>query len=54
MEISTYNLVSDVIDTKKLSKEDILDKLDVFLLTNRITKEEYKELVQKAASVYAD
>lgn len=27
------------------SKEEILEKLDVFLLNNRVTQEEYNELV---------
>lgn len=27
------------------SKEELLEKLDVFLLNNRITQEEYSELV---------
>ena len=50
--ISAYKLISDVIDTKKVSKEEILDKLDVFLLANRITKEEYQELINKINVVY--
>ena len=50
--ISAYTLISNVIDMKKLSKEDILAKLDVFLLANRISKDEYKDLVTKVTQVY--
>lgn len=47
MIISAYDLIVNVIETKKLTKEDLLEKLDVFLLANRITKEEYKDLVAR-------
>ena len=52
MNISAYAIVSDVIGAKKLSKEEILEKLDIFLLANRITKDEYKELITKVNTVY--
>lgn len=45
----TYKLCKKVIENSinrgTLDKEDMLVKLDVFLLGNRITKEEYQELV---------
>lgn len=34
-----------LIEKKRYEKDDMLEKLDVFLLANRITKEEYEELV---------
>ncbi len=41
----TYKLCKTVIENKTyLSKEDMQLKLDVFLLNNRITQEEYNEL----------
>lgn len=49
---SIYKLLSDVIELKKLSKEDILNKLDVFLLADRITKDEYQSLVTKVHQYY--
>ena len=42
----TYKLCKTVIKNKTyISKEDMMIKLDVFLLNNRITQEEYNELV---------
>jgi len=49
---SAYNLISDVIDMKKLPKDELLRKLDVFMLTGRITEEEYQELIGKVDQVY--
>lgn len=34
-----------LIEKKRYEKDAMLEKLDVFLLANRITKEEYEELV---------
>lgn len=43
----TYNLCKRLIENKTyISKEDMLIKLDVFLLNNRLTQTEYEELVQ--------
>lgn len=43
----TYNLCKRLIENKTYqSKEDIQLKLDVFLLNNRLTPQEYEELVQ--------
>ena len=52
MIISAYDLIINVIESKKLTKEDLLDKLDVFLLANRISKEEYKDLVTRIDQAY--
>lgn len=42
----TYDLCKKVIEKGTYGpKEEMLIKLDVFLLNNRITKEEYEELV---------
>lgn len=53
MVISAYDLIINVIESKKLTKEDLLDKLDVFLLANRITKDEYKDLIAKIEQAYS-
>lgn len=45
-------LLTDIIENQKVSKEEILNKLDVFLLVNRITKDEYKEFVSLVGSIY--
>lgn len=43
----TYIFCKKVIENKTYStKEDMLVKLDVFLLNNRITQEQYNELVE--------
>lgn len=46
----TYRLMKRIIETglKKgnLDVEDTMQKLDVFLMANRITIEEYQELVE--------
>lgn len=41
----TYKNCKKLIEAKKYEKEDMLIKLDVFLLNNRITEAEYNELV---------
>lgn len=44
--MSTYQLCKLVIENGAYgTKEEMLAKLDVFLLNNRITEEEYNELV---------
>ena len=52
MNVSAYEIMNNVIDAKKLDKEDLLGKLDVFLLAGRITKDEYQELIKKIQQVY--
>lgn len=41
----TYGYIKKIIARGGYDKEDIQDKLDVFLLAGRITNEQYKELV---------
>lgn len=44
--MTTYTLCKKVIENKTYgTKEEMLLKLDVFLLNNRITQEQYNELV---------
>ena len=50
--LSAYELISDVIDAKKLDKEEVLEKLDVFLFANRISKDQYTDLINKVKNVY--
>lgn len=40
-----YNLLKGVITSVNYDKIDITNKLDVFLLFNRITEEQYQELL---------
>lgn len=42
----TYHNCKKLIEAGRYEKEDMLNKLDVFLLNNRITKAQYKELVE--------
>lgn len=41
----TYKLCKKMIINGNYTKEDMLNKLDVFFATGRLTEEEYKELV---------
>ena len=40
-----YNVCKKMILNGNYDKEDMINKLDIYLLKNRITKEQYKELV---------
>lgn len=40
----TYNLLKKVITAGNYDKEDMMQKLDVFLTFGRITQEQYQEL----------
>lgn len=40
----TYNLLKRVIQNGGYDKTDVLNKMDVFLMFNRITQDQYKEL----------
>ena len=42
----TYKMCKTLIEKKRYEKEDMLEKLDIFLIANRITKEEYEELTK--------
>ena len=46
----TYRRCKMIIVNGDYAKEDMLAKLDVFLLANRITTEQYNELVQMMAA----
>lgn len=46
----TYGYCKKIIAGGKYEKNDMLDKLDVFLLAGRITNDEYKELVAEINS----
>lgn len=41
----TYNYCKKIIAGGKYDKEEMMDKLDIFLLAGRISDEQYKELV---------
>ena len=43
--MSTYKMCKTLIEKGRYEKSDMLMKLDVFLLGDRITKEQYDELV---------
>lgn len=40
----TYARLKKLIERGTYNKEDMLNKLDVFLMANRITEEQYNEL----------
>lgn len=42
----TYRNCKKLIEAGRYEKEDMLNKLDVFLLGDRITQAEYEELVK--------
>ena len=42
-----YKMVFDKIESGNYDKDDLLNKMDVFLMCNRITGEQYKELAEK-------
>ena len=42
----TYGLIKKVIAKGNYSKDELIDKLDVFLLAGRITDGQYKELAE--------
>lgn len=41
----TYSRLKKLIENGNYEKESMMSKLDVFLLANRITSEQYNELV---------
>lgn len=41
-----YNLLKNLIEAGKYYKEDMLNKLDVFFAFNRVTLEQYQELLE--------
>lgn len=42
----TYGYCKKIIANGNYDKNDMLDKLDVFLLAERITRDEYNELIE--------
>lgn len=40
----TYTYCKKIIENGKYDKADMMNKLDIFLLNNRITEAEYKDL----------
>ncbi len=40
-----FNMMKTMITRGTYDKEDMLKKMDVFLLNNRITEEQYSELI---------
>ena len=42
----TYTYCKSIIERGKFDAQDMKDKLDVFLLNNRISQEQYTELVK--------
>jgi hypothetical protein len=45
VDIMTYARLKKLISRGAYNKEDMMNKLDVFLMANRITEEQYQELV---------
>lgn len=43
--MTTYQMCKTLIQKGRYEKEDMLRKLDIFLLGGRITEDEYRELV---------
>lgn len=42
----TYSLIKKIIAKGNYDKDELMDKLDIFLLAGRITDEQYKELME--------
>ncbi len=42
-----YNLLNNLINAGKYEKEDMTNKLDVFFTFDRISAEQYQELLEK-------
>ena len=45
-----YNICKNLINAGKYEKEDMTNKLDVFLMFDRITIEQYQELLEKVTA----
>ena len=48
----TYARLKKLIERGAYNKEDMLNKMDVFLMANRITEEQYQELVGMMGGCY--
>lgn len=47
-----FKVLQNLIKNKRYSKEDIQDRIDVFMAYNRITEEQYAELMELIDEVY--
>ena len=47
-----FKVLQNLIKNKRYSKEDIQDRIDVFMAYNRITEEQYAELMNLIDEVY--
>ena len=47
-----FKVLQNLIKNKRYSKEDIQDRVDVFMAYNRITEEQYAELMNLIDEVY--
>lgn len=45
-----YNLCKRLIESGYYNTDSMMDKLDIYLLTDRITSEQYNELVEMVRS----
>lgn len=41
----TYTRLKKIIQQGTFDKNDLMNKIDIFLLANRITEDQYKELI---------
>ena len=48
-----FKVLKNLINNKYYSKEDIQDRVDVFMAYNRITEEQYAELMELINQVYS-
>ncbi|MFL0584731.1 hypothetical protein ACH0B6_19355 [Solibacillus silvestris] len=46
MNLTFIALKSQITRKSYISKEDVLQKMDIFLIGNRITQEQYNELLE--------
>ena len=49
-----FKVLKNLINNKYYSKEDIQDRIDVFMAYNRITEEQYAELMDLINEVYKE
>ena len=47
-----FKVLQNLIKNKRYSKKDIQDRIDVFMAYNRITEEQYMELMNLIDEVY--
>ena len=49
-----FKVLQNLIKNKRYSKKDIQDRIDVFMTYNRITEEQYMELMNLIDEVYKE